>query len=83
LKPTGGPKFFKRGRFLKDGPPGSGLLSHYKAPYGKLSSDGYLVLRAMDRDKERLYGPVFSDRTEMQEISRLKNSFLVPIILCF
>jgi len=43
--------------------PGGGLLSHYRAPYGKLSNDGYLVLKAMDRNKEMLYGPVFLDGT--------------------
>ncbi len=39
--------------------PGTGVVEHYTAPYGKLSTDGYIMLRAMERTREKEYTPTY------------------------
>ncbi len=52
------------------------IITHFTAPYGKLSSDGFINMKAMERDKEKVYGPVYIAGTRNnREISAEK---LIP-----
>ncbi len=39
--------------------PGKGIIEHYTAPYGKLSTDGYIILKAMERNEKKAYTPTY------------------------
>ncbi len=57
--------------------PGKGVVEHYTAPYGKLSNDGYIILKAIGKNEKRVYAPKFimrdpSAKNRSENISAIK-----------
>lgn len=56
--------------------PDKGVITHFTAPYGLVSSDGYINMQAIDREKEKKYFPEY--RVKSRDSKELFSIKLEP-----
>jgi len=47
--------------------PGEGVITHFTAPYGMVSRDGYINMQAIDREKEQKYFPEYLVKSKVSQ----------------